>query len=350
MDKIIKEDLESIVSSDFPLEALKNHTVLITGATGMIGSLLIKSLLYFNLRHDTNIRILGLARSHTRVHKVFADMLNWPNFNIIYDDVQTISNIQEPIDYIIHGASVTSSKEFVDTPVETIQTAIFGSSNLLELAKEKTVKGFVFLSSMEIYGVTDFQKTDVKEEDYGYIDLLNVRSSYSESKRMVECMCACYAKQYGIPVKIARLCQTFGAGVEYDDNRVFAQFARCIIEKKDIILHTSGETVRNYCYVSDAIRAIIYILIKGENGTAYNVANEETAISIRGMAEMLIERYADANIKVVYDFSEKKSYGYNPTIKLKLNTEKIQALGWKATVNLTEMYDRMIQSMILKKP
>ena len=349
MDEIIKEDLERIVNSNFPIEVLKNQTVLITGATGMIGSLLIKSLLYFNIRHNTNIRIVGLARSQERAHKVFADMLDWSNFGIIYDDVQTISNIQEPIDYIIHGASITSSKEFVDTPVETIQTAIFGSSNLLELAKEKKVKGFVFLSSMEIYGVTDFRKTDVKEEDYGYIDLLNVRSSYSESKRMVECMCACYAKQYGIPVKIARLCQTFGAGVEYDDNRVFAQFARCIIEKKDIILHTSGETVRNYCYTSDAIRAILYILIKGENGIAYNVANEETAISIRDMAEMLAKHYADSNIKVVYDIAEKQNYGYNPTIKLKLNTERIQALGWNATVNLMEMYDRMIKSMILKK-
>ena len=254
------------------------------------------------------------------------------------------------MDYIIHGASATSSKYFVDHPVETILTAIKGTRNILEYAKYAQVEGMVYLSSLEVYGTPDGTKKTISESDYGYIDPLSVRSSYSEGKRMAECLCVSYAKEYDVPVKIARLSQTFGAAVSYDDGRVFAEFARCVAEKKDIILHTQGNTVRTYCYTRDAVNAIFYILINGIKSEAYNVTNMETAVSIREMAELVCSIYPESGIKVRIEIPEDISgFGYNPEMRIILNNEKTQALGWKAEVGLADMYRRMIESNFIKR-
>lgn len=344
-DYVLEEDIIKAADSNIPLDQLDNHTVLITGATGLIGSQLVKLLLYCNEHKKMNIRILAPVRDVQKAGRVLGDLVRSSQIEIFQHNILSEFNIAEPVDYIIHGASMTSSKAFVEYPVETIKTAVIGSMNLLELAKLKMVKGFVYLSSLEIYGVPGHEKTEINETDYGYIDPMNVRSSYSESKRMVECMCVSYGSEYGIPVKIARLSQTFGAGVEYNDSRVFAQFARCVIERKNIVLHTKGDTIRNYCYTRDAIRALIYILVRGKAGEAYNVANESTTISIRDMAQLLINQYPDCGIELMYEIDEEQKHGYNPTVKIKLDTNKLQALGWKAEVTLSEMFDRMIQSM-----
>lgn len=348
-DRILQEDLRYLGQSNIPIEELRNTTVLITGSTGMIGSQLVKTIIYCNRQKQTNIKVIAFARNEEKVKQVFSDYQNDSNLSFVYGEIEEKLEIEAEVDYIVHTASITSSKAFVEKPVETIKVAIDGTTNVLELARKKQIKAMVYLSSLEIYGITDFNQPEIKEDDYGYLDFLNVRSSYSESKRMVECLCSSYAKEYQVPVRIARLCQTFGAGVEYSDQRVFAEFARCILEKRDIVLHTTGETVRNYCYTRDAIAAIIYILSRGVNGDAYNVANEHTAISIKDMAQMLVKRYKDSDSNIVFDIGDGAAFGYNPLIKLKLNTDKLKELGWRAEVGLEEMYDRMIKSMQFTK-
>ena len=266
--------------------------------------------------------------------------------NIVIGDIRDSIDIKDEIDYIIHGASMTSSKAFVDFPVETIRTALEGTDNVLEFAKVKKIKSMVYLSSLEVYGVTDPDKKSIRESEYGYIDQLVSRSSYSEGKRMAECLCISYGNEYGVPVKIARLAQTFGPGVSYEDNRVFAQFARSAIEEKDIVLKTKGETYRNYCYTRDAIKGILCVLLKGQNNEAYNIANRETGITICNMAELIAHDIAEDKIKVIFDIADDSSrLGYGPTIKVALNTEKLERLGWKAEVDLKSAYERMIQSM-----
>ena len=265
-----------------------------------------------------------------------------------------LGDISEPIcydgdiDYVIHGASPTSSKYFVSHPVETIGAAGDGTRYVLELAKQKQVKGVVYLSSLEVYGTPAEDAGMITEKDYGYIEPLSVRSSYSEGKRIVECLCASYAKEYDVPVKVARLSQTFGAGVAYDDGRVFAEFARCAIEGKNIVLHTEGKTVRTYCYTIDAVTALLTILAKGQAGEAYNVTNMDTAISIYDMAKLVSGILPESNIAVERDIPEDlASFGYNPEMIVKLDSTKLQELGWKATVGLREMYERLIESMSL---
>lgn len=328
-NSIFEEDIKNIINY-FDMSVFDGKTILVTGATGLIGKLCVKSL----LNSGYNTQVIALVREEEKAKNIFGES---KRLTYLVQDINQRINTTRRVDYIIHAASTTSSKDFVEKPVETIYTAINGSRNVLEFAKNKRLEGMVYLSSLEIYGVNE--KENIKERDYGYIDILNPRSSYSESKKMVETMCISYGTEYGVPVKIARLAQTFGAGVSISDNRVFAQFAKAIINKENIILHTKGETKRNYCYTTDTVRGIFTILTKGENNNAYNVANENSYCSISEMAHLLENEYTKVEYKI-----DEVNRGYNPTVKIALNTEKLNALGWEAKVNLKEMFDRLIMN------
>lgn len=346
-NNILEEDIGKLLESNLDFELLKNKTVLVTGATGLIGSFLIKALLKLNHEKNTNIHLCALVRDTAKAKTMFESAAERAELELLEADILEELSYPGTIDYMIHGASVTDSASFVQKPVETIEVTLAGLKHVLELAKIKQVKSFVYLSSMEVYGVTDETLTSVTETDYGYLDPLEVRSSYSEGKRMAECLCCAYAKEYQMNIKIARLVQTFGAGVRYEDNRVFAQFARAVIEERDIVLHTKGETVRSYCYISDAAEGILYVLLKGENGQAYNVANTEATLSIYQMARMLAERYTKTNVRI--EESDIQRFGYNPVVKMKMDISKIQTLGWRPSVGIEEAFERLIASMCLEK-
>lgn len=346
-DAVLQEDLELLIKDGtVPLELLKNKTVFVTGATGLLGSLVIKALLCSNRMLGTNINVLALVRNGQKAEKVFAGLLERDDLQLVYGDVSKVPVCEQDVDYIIHGASATSSRYFVSNPVETIMTAVGGTVNMLEFARVKQAEGFLYLSSLEVYGTPSNDAGLIGESYSGYIDPLKVRSSYSEGKRMVECICAAYTSEYQVPVKIARLSQTFGAGVEYEDGRVFAEFARCALEKKDIVLHTKGQTVRSYCYTKDAVAALLLILLKGEPGTAYNVANMETKISIADMAQLVCDTFPQAGIHVTFDMPDDvASFGYNPEMVIALDSGRLESLGWKPTVGLREMFTRLAASM-----
>jgi len=248
------------------------------------------------------------------------------------------------VDYIIHAAANTSSKAFVEEPVDIIEQSVRGMSRVLELAKAIKVKGLVYLSSMEVYGV---QRTDEKIDETHSADLdpLNVRSCYPESKRLCESMCAAYFAQFGVPAKVVRLTQTFGPGVRYDDRRVFAEFARCAIEGRDIVLRTKGDTKRTYLYTDDAAKAIFTVLRKGAAGEAYNAANEDTYCTIYEMACLVAEKCANNRIKVTIQEEDVGHFGYAPTLRMNLDTNKLRALGWKAETGLEQMFKLMIKDM-----
>lgn len=327
-NKVYEEDIKNIVK-DFDMSVFDGKTVLVTGATGLIGKLCVKSLLASGL----NIQVIALVRNKEKALDIFGEN---KKLSFIVQDINQKIQTERKVDYIIHGASTTSSKDFVEKPVETIYTALNGTRNVLEFAKNKKIKSMVYLSSLEVYGAP--KEENITENDYGFIDILNPRSSYSEGKKMSETLCISYGSEYGVPVKIARLSQIFGAGFSKTDNRVFTQFAKAIINEENIVLHTKGETTRNYCYTTDAVRGIFTILAKGENNQAYNVANKNTYYSIAQMAHSL----ENEKTKVVYEI-DGINRGYNPTAKVCLDTSKLEALGWEAKVNLEEMFRRTIE-------
>ena len=339
--KILENDINEIASCFSLLSELKGTSILVTGSTGLIGSIVVKTFLKYG-----NIKVYAACRNEKKFQSIFSEYL-CDNLIPIFSDITTISISKIDLDYIIHTASITDSQTFVKAPVQTLNTAIDGTRNLLEQCINKKLKCFLYLSSLEVYGSFENDEIkNIKENEYGYIDPLSVRSSYSEGKRIVENYCISYMNQYGIPVKISRLCQTFGPGVEYNDNRVFAQFARSVIEGKDIVLKTRGETVRNYCYTTDAVAGIITIMTQGQAGQAYNIANMTTTISIADMAKLVCKLYPDSKSKVVFDIApDATKLGYNPIMKIQINSSKLQALGWEPKVSLKEMYKRLIQYM-----
>ena len=332
-NKIWQEDIELIANNDI-LSGFKNSSFLITGATGLIGSELVFSLLCANRVKNLNNKIYALVRNEKKAKELFKNVINDLNFNLIIQDVAEPIKIEEKIDYIIHCASVTSSKDMVEKPVDTISTMFNGTKNVLDYAIKNNSK-VLYLSSLEAYGIIN-SEVEIKEDDLGYIDLTNPRSSYPESKRMAENLCASYSSQFGLDVKIARLTQTFGAGISKDDNRVFAQFAKSVLEKRDIVLHTDGLSYKSYCYITDAIIALFNILKDGKG--VYNIANKNTGISIKDMALMLCEKYKDTSLKIELDVNNP----YPKNSNIRLNTDKLEALGWGANVDLETMFDKLI--------
>ena len=332
--KIEGNDTKEIINSEYVnFDFFKNSTVLITGATGLIGKQVVNTLLYANEVKNTNISIVALVRNKKKAQEIF-EKKRTNKLKFVVQDITEPLKTNLKVDYIIHTANSTSSKSFVETPVETINSIVQGTKNILNFAKKKRVKSVVYLSSMEVFGNIDTERVEpLKETDYGYIDIAKVRNSYSEGKRLAEAMCISYFNEYKVPVKVARLAQTIGAGVDYNDGRIFAEFARCIVEKRDITLKTEGKTVRSYLYVTDCVTAILSMLEKGKNGEIYNVANSDTTCSIKEMAEMLCDTYTSS--KLVFNIDNKY---YPDTTKYYLDTT------WQAKVDLKEMFHRLISN------
>lgn len=310
--------------------------ILISGATGLIGQALVRSLI------STDAYVIAAVRNREKAIKLLGKESE--RLKYLVCDVTSMKIGAMDVDYIIHAASQTSSKAFVNEPVETIMTAIQGTKNMLDIARKSKVKGFVYLSTMEVYGSPSTNEK-IDEKHSTNLNTMKVRSCYPESKRMCENLCVSYANEYGVPAKIVRLTQTFGPGVSYDDGRVFAEFARCVIEEKDIILHTKGETRRNYLYTKDAVDAILTVLKKGDIGEAYNAANEETYCSIYEMACLVAEKCANNTIKVIINEDEENQFGYAPVLSMNLDTSKLRRLGWMPTCGLERMFNEMIKYM-----
>ena len=339
---ILQEDLENLLNASWlPWDQLQQKAVLITGASGLIGSNMVRGLTYVNRKLDLNMSILALVRDKHKALKKFADLADDVALSIIQADVEYNLNFHQKIDFIIHGASPTASSYFIENPVETIKTVVNGTVNMLELAKVNKVEGFVYLSSMEVYGAP--QNEDLlSEKDVGYMNPLLVRNCYPESKRMCEALCAAYAEEYNIPAMSIRLAQTFGVGVEKNDTRVFAEFARCVENRQDIVLLTDGGSKRCYLYTMDAVSAILTVLLKGERGKAYNAGNVGTYCSIKEMAQMVVHKLANDEITVKFSENLENCKEFSFPHFYHLDITEISKLGWKATWGLREMYVRMM--------
>lgn len=325
----VQADILSIIEKKELFVNLERKRLFVTGATGLIGSMLIKSVLAANEQYGLGITVTGQIRSLEKAKTVFGEQTDLISFTEEYD---------APCDYIIHTVSPTTSKYFIEHPVETIKTSVGSTMKVLETAVSNHAS-VVYLSSMEQYGVPYKPGEMMTEEKIGIIDHLNIRSSYSESKRLCECLCVSYASEYGVDVKIARLAQTFGAGVSLNDNRMPMQFTRAVVEGSDIVLHTEGKSISNFVYLTDAITGILTILEKGESGQAYNICNDRENRSVREIAELVAGEVAGGKVRV--HIKLKENMGYAPDTAMYLESEKLRNLGWSAEVGLREAYMRL---------
>lgn len=323
-------------------------TWFITGASGMIGGLLVKALLETEEYKAGAISIVVLVRDRRSFERDYSDY-DMSHVFIMESDIRTFHDgelpYQGPVDYLIHCAAPTASDYMVENPVETADSIVSGTKNMLEFARHKKVKSFLYLSSMEVYGVVEDIGRTRKEEELGYLPIDSVRSCYPLGKRMAEHYCYLYYKEYGLAVKVARPAQVFGSGVKQRDRRVFMQFAKAALNRSDIVLHTSGESMGNYCDSGDAVRALFLILEKGKNGEVYNVVNEENTMRIREMAELVAERIAEGTIKVVYETEKRRQAKYAPDTALRLSGQKLRGLGWRPEKSLEDMYRDVIKDI-----
>lgn len=312
------------------------HTYIITGATGYIASALVNHL----QKSRPEAKIIAPVRNLKRAYQLLPKTVECFECDLMESGFENkIPDLGDESVYILHCASVTQSSYMVSNPVETIESIVNITQNIMKLSRACRAKSVVYLSSMEVYGNMDCSDGHrVSENELGEVDIFNVRSCYPLGKRMAEHICYSYFKEYGVPVKIVRLAQTFGHGIFPEDNRVFAQFARAVKNETDIVLHTAGNSVGNYCSIDDAVAGILFILGHGTNGEAYNVVNEENSMTIRQMAELVAENIAEGKIRVVYDIPEGNPYGYAPGTGIRLSGKKLEKLGWKAKDNLIKMY------------
>ena len=341
---IVQEDLERISSTSLPWGDLAGVTVLITGANGFVPAYLVEALLYRNEREPANhSKVLALDRDRARARERFAAYADRPDLHFIVQDVCEPLLIQEPIHFIIHAASKASPSHFSANPAGSILPNVLGTYHLLEMARRLQTRGFLFLSSGEVYGRFNSPPTQpITEDQFGSLDPLDPRASYAEAKRAGEALCLAWHQQYGVPTRIARLGHTYGPGMDLTDERVFADFVGCIVQRKDIVLKTDGSASRPFCYLADATAGLLTVLLKGQGGTAYNLMNDEAVISIKDLATLLAGLFPDRSVRVVLpEPRERGGYAHwNPGFLVA--TQRIRRLGWKRATSVESGFRRTV--------
>lgn len=337
MNAILNEDFENILKEDLAWEKFKNAHVLVTGASGMLGSYMTGVLLKLNEQRNYNIRITALVRHPGKLPDFIRDKVE-----VLCQSVTQPIPCDTPYDYVIHTASPASPLIMRDDPVGTVAANTLGTFYTLDAAKNSNAKGYLFISSREIYGQPYEHQELFTEDTYGFVDPLSPRSCYPEGKKAAETMCVCFKQQYGLNTKIARLAHTFGPGMSIDDGRVQADFLRNVVRNEDIVLKSEGLPIRTYTYVADAVCALFYILLNSDD-IVYNISSEDATVSIRQLAQTLVDAYPERGLKLVFDIpKDTKNTGCAPFTLGILNSDKLKALGWKPIYTLEEGLRRTV--------
>ena len=310
--------LKSVINPNLDYTKLNNKTILVTGATGLIG----KALVDYILLLSDSVKVYAAGRSEENFNKRF---LKRENLHYFEYDIEKPIETNLKFDYIIHAASNADPKMFATDPVGTMVSNFTGTHNLLEYAKNNHVERLLFISSGEVYGQWDGKCNSFTEDYAGYVNFTDSRGCYPSGKRAAENLCICYKEQYGVDVVIARLSHTYGPTQLIRDSRAMSEFFRLATENKDIILRSKGEFVRSYTAVFDAVGGIVTILLKGESGQAYNVANKESVVSIAHLAEKIAHT---AGRRVVFDIPETQ-IGVSNIARGVLDGTKLENLGWE---------------------
>ncbi|MDO5138474.1 MAG: NAD-dependent epimerase/dehydratase family protein [Oscillospiraceae bacterium] len=336
-----REDVYRAVDVLPELENLRGKSVLITGVTGLVCSAVVDILLEYNHGCEGNdcIKIYAAGRSEEKTEKRFGKSGDG-SYEFVYYDACDDLAFPSDIDYIIHGASNADPAAIMGSPVSTLKANVIGMSNLLEYGSKNSTKRLLFVSSSEIYGRKD-SLDPFSVDEYGYVDILNPRSSYPMGKRAAETLCAAYAAEKGTDFVIARLGHIYGPTASEKDSRVSSAFAYRAARGENLVLLSDGKQIRSYCYCLDCATAILKVLLCGNSGEAYNISNPMTVVSIRGLAEKMAEK---AEVKLLFDNpTREETKAFNPMDNSSLDSSKLIALGWKGLFDLDTGIEHTIQ-------
>lgn len=345
---IIRDDLDHIASVNLPWENLRERTVLVTGGGGFLAAYLVKSLLTVSRRYKLNTQVICVARSTQSVEMRLRAYLGAPDLLVVQHDVsQPLPSDFPRADFIVHSASQASPKYYGVDPVGTLLANSAGTMYLLAHAIKSQADRFLFFSSGEIYGVPLDSNQLVGEQAYGYLDPMNVRSCYAESKRIGETMCAAWAQQHGLHTSVVRPFHTYGPGMALDDGRVFADFVADVVAKRDIVLKSDGLALRPFCYIADATIGFLTVLLTGDKAQAYNVANPDAEISIRDLATVVAGLFPERGISTRCEVPiSSDAYLKSPISRSCPSIDKIRGLGWSPTIGVSDGFRRTIQSFL----
>ena len=344
--KIVNEDVEDIVNYCGGIELankLKNKSVLITGASGMIGSYFVYTLIKLNEIFDSNIKILAFVRNPEKLDEYIRSN---SNVEILKGDVSNPININQKIDYIIHAASPASPKIMREHPVETNFANTLGTANTLMLAHNKNVLGYLFISSREIYGEPNpGQELFTEDGALGQVNPLVPRNGYAEGKKAAENMCSSFKEEYNLNAKIVRLAHTYGPGMSINDGRVQADFLKNVLNNENIVLKSDGSSIRTYTYIADAIKGMLLVLFSSKE-LVYNIADENSKTSIKELAETIVSIVPEKKLKLVFDIPESADKGTASFKMGILSTDKIRnELNWQPKYSIKEGFKRTIKHL-----
>ena len=345
-NKIIDEDLEQIIAENDGLTKLYGKSIMITGASGLIGSYFVNTFIKLNEDYNTNIKIILLVRN---LNKLNENILNKEYVIPIVQDIINPIEFNENVDFVIHAASPASPPLMREKPVETNLANTVGTANALLFAKEHNTEKFLFISSREVYGQNISDKKYFKEDDLGLINQLIPRNSYAESKKAAENMCLGFNDEYGLDTKIVRLGQTFGPGMNIHGGMVHTEFLKMLLNNEDIVLKSDGSSLRTYTYISDAVSAMFKIILESED-IVYNAVNNENEVSIKELAEIIVNLCPEKKSKLVFDIEEEKEgYDYSTFKFCLISSEKIiDELGWNPKYSVEEGFKRTMEYLNLE--
>ena len=325
--ELYQKDVSNIAGVDLPWQRLKNKSLLLTGASGLIGTFLVDVLMKKNEEDWLGIHIYAAGRNEAAARKRFADYWDSPLFSFLQMDVNKPIDINTHFDYILHAASNTHPVQYAVDPVNSLMTNLLGTYNLLEHGRKTKTERFIFLSSVEIYGQA-LKETDVFDESYcGYIDCNTVRAGYPEGKRAGEALCQAYIAKYNMDIVIPRLSRVYGPTMKLDDSKAMSQFIMNGVRGEDIVLKSKGLQKYSYCYVADVVMGILYVWLKGRTGEAYNVADVETNMLLKDITQYIAEL---SHHKVVFQLpDDAENKGFSKVTVGVLDSRKLQQLGWK---------------------
>ena len=344
--KTVYSDICEVANSNVAWDKLKNKTVFITGAGGFIGYYFVLSLLARNDLYNDGIKVIALVRNEERAKQKFGEILDREDITLCVQDVSEKINA-EKADFVIHAASQASNIQFETDPVGTINANLIGTANILDYAKESGSESALIISSLKVYGAVHNGKGCLCEEDAGYLDFTSYKNCYAVGKRASETLAASYSKQYGMNVKIARPSYIYGAS-SLNDDRVWAQFIANIVRKENILLKSNGAPNRSFCYVTDTVTALLFILLEGETAVPYNISYEKSDTTIRNFAKTACEVFPERNISLSFanpeDEAEPVVSPLAPTPEI-MDSTRLKTLGWKPLVDLKEGIRRSVNTL-----
>jgi len=327
------DDLKTASKIGLPWERFKNKRILITGATGLIGSCLADLLIVVNNIYDLSMKVYLMSRNKNKIKERFRHF-DEDEYVVLEQDIRTQIAEELVFDYIVNTASNAHPIAYAKDPVGTLTGNILGLYNILEKAVMCGAECVIELSSSEVYGMKSNDDYVFLENEYGVVDCNRVRASYPEGKRACEALCQGYIDQYGLKVMILRPGRIYGPTMTLEDTKATAQFIRSAVNNKDIILKSDGEQMFSFGYMLDVATAILYLIFKGKNGEAYNVSDKNSVLKLKELASIAAQI---SGCKVRFDIPNiNEAKGFSNTPGMVLDCTKLEALGWKAKTNIKE--------------